>query len=270
MEHISISQINMFYGCAEQWRRRYIEGDMIPPGIAAAVGTGVHSAGELDLVQKIESGVDLPVDVLTDAAAQGYEKKLSDGVFIPRESMSTAEKDLAAGLDQTVALTRVFAGEIAPRIQPALVEAKAYLDVDDMPIPFLGIIDCLTKDHRLSDLKTSKSKWSQAKADSELQPTLYRKLVKQMTGEEPREIAYDILVKTKTPQCQVLNTTRNDEDFDALKSRAKLMIAQISAGIFPPAEVGHWKCSPKWCGYYWTCAHIPAHLKVLPKKEGTQ
>ena len=39
--------------CGEQFRRRYIEGERIPPGVAAGRGTGVHNANDVNLSQKV-------------------------------------------------------------------------------------------------------------------------------------------------------------------------------------------------------------------------
>ena len=35
--HLSVSQLGMFQRCGEQWRRRYLDEEVIPPGIAARV-----------------------------------------------------------------------------------------------------------------------------------------------------------------------------------------------------------------------------------------
>ena len=262
--HISISQINMFGRCAEQWRRRYLERDIFPPGIAAHVGSGVHFAAEVNYRPKIDTGEDQPLDVLTDAAAEKYEQKVRDGVFIPREQRASAMSDIAKGKDRAVSLTRVYAGVIAPTMRPAYVEERVELEVDGLPVPFLGILDCLGVDNHLSDLKTSSRKWNQSRADHELQPTLYQQLVKELTGAPPTAITFDILVAAKRLAAQRVLTTRNDEDFAILIQRARLMIKQIDAGIFPPAQPGAWICSPKWCGYWWSCPHIPPHKKILP------
>lgn len=55
-KHLSISQINMLGRCGEQYRRRYIEGEKIPPGIAALVGRGVDDSVTINLQNKIDTG----------------------------------------------------------------------------------------------------------------------------------------------------------------------------------------------------------------------
>jgi hypothetical protein len=86
------------------------------------------------------------------------------------------------------------------------------------------------------------------------------------TGQAPEEIRFEVLIKGAKPRRQTLSTDRTDEDFQALVIRLALIYRMILAGIFPPAPSGAWICSPKYCGYYWTCPYIPAHKKILPKR----
>ncbi|RKY09319.1 MAG: hypothetical protein DRP56_02790 [Planctomycetota bacterium] len=268
IEFINQTLINAWSMCGERVRRRWIEGDIIPPGIAARIGTGVHSGADVNYSAKIKTGEDEPLDVVLDAARDGYVKSVSDnGVFFPPEEKPSAQKQLEDGIDTVVELTRLYREECAPQVLPILVEEEIFLNDPDLDIPFRGTLDVLADDRALRDIKTSARKWPQSKADTSVQPTLYNELVKEKTGSYPERIVYDIFTKTKKPAYQVMETTRQPGDFETLKLRVKLMMQSITAGIFPPAEPGHWCCSPKWCGYYYSCPHIPAHKKILPKRS---
>ena len=59
--HISFSQINLHANCAEAYRRRYPCNEVIPPGVAALKGGGVHGGVAINHQQKVKSGRDLPV-----------------------------------------------------------------------------------------------------------------------------------------------------------------------------------------------------------------
>jgi hypothetical protein len=48
----------MFQRCGEQYRRRYLENEIIPPGISARIGSGVHKAAEINFRAKIQTGED--------------------------------------------------------------------------------------------------------------------------------------------------------------------------------------------------------------------
>ena len=85
IDRLSVSQLDMFARCGEQYRRRYIEGEIVPPGIAARIGTGVHKAAETNWREKMRTGRDMPLDAVQDCAAEAYHKALQDGVFFRSE-----------------------------------------------------------------------------------------------------------------------------------------------------------------------------------------
>ena len=91
--HISFSQLNLFSNCAEAYRRRYILGEIIPPGVALLKGSGVHVGAAVNHAQKVNSGVDLPVKDIVDAAVAGFEdRRAKDGVQLSAEEQSIGLK----------------------------------------------------------------------------------------------------------------------------------------------------------------------------------
>jgi hypothetical protein len=265
--HLSISQLGMFQRCGEQWRRRYLEGEVTPPGIAARVGTGVHKAAEINFKAKMQTGEDLFLDAVLDAAAEAYDQALAEGVFFAPDEVSGAKIAMSQGKDDAVSLATLFRKQLAPAIQPRLVEHRMTLDIPGVALPVVMILDCYTEDRKLRDLKTSGKKWTEDKAHTSPQPTIYREGIKEATGEYPDELLFDVLVNNKTPVLQTIPTTRTEEDLQILVRQFGIMTASIQAGIFAPAQSDHWCCSAKFCGYYFSCEHIPAHRKIMPKKS---
>ncbi len=155
MEAITPSMLGMFLKCPHQFERRYLRGEIIPPGIAARRGSATHKAAQLNHEQKLHTQADLPVGDLQDAARDHYVRLITDeGVFIPKDQI--AEKDilLAKGLDAAVRLTQLYREALAPTIQPLLVEEKMSMDAG-LDLPLQGTIDVLTADHWLPDIKTA-------------------------------------------------------------------------------------------------------------------
>ena len=262
--HLSVSQLGMFQRCGEQYRRRYIELEVIPPGIAARIGTGVHKAAEINYRRKLESGQDMPLDAFQDAAADAYHKSIQEGVFFAPDEVAGAKIALAEGKDTAVALAGLYRREVTPTVQPALIEERITIELPGVDIPIVTVLDLYTVDKSLRDLKTTGKKWAEAKAHTSHQPTAYREAIKAATGEEPASIQFDVLVSTKTPALQSLLTTRTDNDTAILSRQFGLMLAALHAGIFLPAEPDAWVCGPKWCGYFYTCPYISMHRKCLP------
>jgi hypothetical protein len=69
----------------------------------------------------------------------------------------------------------------------------------------------------------------------------------------PDEVRLDVAIKAKKPKRQVLRSSRDERDLQVLVNRVNEFLRTIEAGIFLPAPVGSWQCSPRWCGYWSSC-----------------
>ena len=86
--HLSPSSLEMYAKCGEQFRRRYIEGDKIPPGVSMLRGTGVHAGVEANMRQKIDTYRDLPVSDVVDAAVAKFDLELAGGYSLSPDETS--------------------------------------------------------------------------------------------------------------------------------------------------------------------------------------
>jgi hypothetical protein len=255
IDYISQSSFGMFLRCPQQFERRYVNGEIIPPGIAARRGSATHKAAQINHEQKLTSKKDLPTDALQDAARDHYVKLVKEeGVFIPKDRVSEKNALLAGGLDAATRLTKLYHEALAPSIQPALVEQKLSIDAG-LSLPIAGIVDVLTDTNWLPDLKTADKSKGASEAENSLQLTFYAGIVANHTGKWPEKISLEILVNNKEPKLQSLPTTRGPDDWANLMLRLQLFCAQLEIGIFPPCDPGAWICSPQWCGYFWTCKY---------------
>ena len=237
IEYLSQTMLNQWARCPEQFRRRWIEGEIVPPGIAARVGTGLHKGAEVNHRAKIVTGKDEPLSVVQDAARDGYIKGIQQGVFLSEEEVPSAKKLLSDGVDSTVRLAKLYRQSLAPKVHPVLVEKTVYLVEPSLPVPFRGIIDVVADGGWLLDIKSAHKKWPESRTENDIQATLYGELVRSETGQYPRRISFEIFTKLESEH-QSIETTRTPEDYRQLVSRAQLMLASIEAGIFPPATSG--------------------------------
>jgi hypothetical protein len=245
--------LGMFLRCPQQFERRYVNGEIIPPGISARRGSGVHKAAEINHLQKIASREDLPVDTLQDAARDEYVRLVKDeGVFIPRDKVGEKDKLLADGLDASTKLAKLYREELAPLIQPVIAEDRLSVDVG-LGIPIMGTLDVVDEEEWLPDLKTADKSKPKNEAENSLQLTLYAGLYAQKYRKWPKRLSLEILVNNVTPKLQTLDTTRGPEHWANLVARLQIMLAQVKTGLFPPCDPGAWICSPQWCGYFWSC-----------------
>lgn len=252
--HISPSQINMIAMCPESYRRRYIEKEIIPPGIAMLRGRGLHTSAQTNMEQKLTSREDLPAADIVDCAVQSFDTEIAGGYSLnPEESSRGARVVIGEAKDDLARMAGVHASDQAPHYQPQYVEQKIRIQLDG-PRDLLGIIDLADEAKRIIDFKTAKKKKSQSDADSSIQLTTYGIAYRAVTGHEPRSYILDTAVATKTKAYRSeLYTHREPADLQALANRIDAVCRLIEAGTFPPCDPNHWKCSPAWCGYFSTC-----------------
>ncbi len=262
--HLSATQLDMFARCGEQWRRRYVEGDKIPPGIAMAKGGGLHQAAELNMRQKIDSHVDLPASQIVDAAVAGFESIVSaEDVWLTPDERERGKKFVVSEtIDALADIAEVHAAEQAPDYQPVFVEQVVEIPVASADYDIKGVIDLADDQDRLIDFKTAKRSKSQGDVDASTQLTIYAGAFRGLTGREPAEIRFDTIVQTKTKTSrQVVTTERDRGDFVALAARIQTVSKAIKAGVFLPAPAGAWQCSAAWCGFHSSCKYVKGNGK---------
>jgi hypothetical protein len=253
--HLSASQLDTFSRCPEAYRRRYIEGEKIPPGIALMVGSGFHGAAAANMRQKKDSFADLPVSQMKDLAATEFETATAGGYILTDEEQGRgAANVIGEAKDEAVKLIEFHAARQAPEYQPAMVEERVRISLP-LVRDFVGVIDLADDQDRITDFKTSKRSKNQDEADTSQQLTAYAALFEARTGRRPSRLRLDVVVKNKEPKRQILDTTRDNADLAVLGARLESMIRSIEAGCFPPTSPHNWNCSEKWCGYWSTCPY---------------
>ena len=279
IEELTQSSVGMFYRCGHQFYQRYIRGIIIPPGIAARKGSSVHTGAEVNYRHRIETGEPVPIDVVEDATADEYKRLVKDeGVWMNDDELPESKQMIAAGHEQAIAIAGFYHTNLAPTDKKiALIEERLFADLG-VGIPVSGKPDVVA-DGKLIDIKTANSRWAKGKEDLQIQPTVYRMLLRANDfGELDPE--YRIMVNmTNGPKttgdgviwspgtgvcCDIRPAHRNELHEADLIHRIKSMVACVNAGLFHPAEPDHWICSPKYCGYWGSCVYNKARVISIP------
>lgn len=263
--HLSATQLEMYCRCPESYRRRYIEGEVIPPGIALLKGSGFHKGAEVNMRQKIDTHRDLPVSDVVDAAVAAFEEATAGEYVLTEEEESRgATVVVSEAKDDLAEMATVHAKDQAPDYQPVAVEKRVLLELPEAPRDLLGIIDLVDDQDRVVDFKTAGRKKSQDEADVSTQLTVYAAAFVREHNTPPSELRLDCVVQTKTRTTrQVVTTQRDSADFAALAARINAVTQAIAAGSFPPALPGTWWCSDRFCGYWRTCPFVNSERKAL-------
>ncbi len=250
------SMINTWLRCGVQFERRYLLGDIIPPGVAARRGSAGHKGADLNARNMIEhDGQIMPLDSLQDAVRDEFVRLVKEeGVFIPQAQLSEKNAILNDNLNQAVTAMEKYHSDVAPIIKPVASElmVQAYIGLD---LPIAGTID-LAEDRRIRDLKIRGKASNSEAAATDIQPSFYYELYRAHFGFYPDEFVYDEIIplKTKT-NYNPIPTTRDKASMARWRLYLEAFLRDLNAGIFRPADPGHFLCSKLWCGYYQTCPY---------------
>lgn len=255
MKYLSYTQISMYLRCGWQYKERYIEGKIIPPGISLIKGKSTHRGIEHNFSQKIESHEDLKSKDIIDYSVNEYDQASKEEIFLTDEEKSKGKEDIiGAGRDSVANMSKLYADEAAPGIQPLKVEEKVYVNIPNSP-SILSVIDCIDDRKNVRDFKTSSKLKNQKDIDNSLQLTIYSLSYEEIFGKSPNKLIFDILVDTKTPKYQILESQRNIGAYAQIYKIIQAVYEGISKGVFLPAAEGSWVCDPRYCGYYHTCKY---------------
>ena len=272
--HISATQQTMASRCLEQYRRRYILGEIIPPGIALLQGGAFHVGAETNFRQKIDSHEDLPASEIVEAAVAAFDAKVAGSYALSDDEASRGAKVvLGEAKDQLAGLAGCHAKEQAPDYQPVAVEHTTRIVFPNATHDMLAVTDLRDDQGRVVDFKTAARKPPQKDADESIQLTIYAAAYRIDTGEDAAEVRLDAVTKTKKPARHILTSTRSEADYRALLSRTNAMLATIAAfrkeGVepWPAAPVGAWWCGTKFCGFARSCPHFNSERREAARKE---
>lgn len=264
---ITSSMLGMFERCGYQWLYRYgakfglAESERIlPPGVAAVVGTAVHKGVEVNLRHKMEKGILAPIDMVFDASRDSILTTFQAGeVMLSDEDAGDINKVMGEAVDSAVSLSRLHHVEVAPKINPAAIEEPFVLEIQGCEYDLAGRKDIREKDGTIRDTKTKKSSPSSSDGWT-MQTRMYALAEKVERGALPPRITLDYLVNTKTPKLVQLVTEAKDMALAPLFDRLNNMVNVIEVSQYvrskgsemlplTPADPNSWICTSKWCGY---------------------
>lgn len=268
--HRSVSSLRTWEGCPAFWQMKYI--DKLPLGANAVMirGRGVDRAVSLNLAQKIKSRIDLPLDVVTDAAAEEVEAGFAGNLYLTPAERSRGTKILRGETqDIAVSMTEHYHLVRAPFIKPTMVQERIRVSprVASLEgIDLLGILDYATEDDIVPDLKTKEKPPREGEEHIDLQLTMYAVLYRSKTGRWPKAVAHDIILqeRNKPPKHIYRESTRGPEDGKALVERIAVTEKAIQSGHFPPTDPSNWRCSEKWCPAWPICPYVAGQRRRQP------
>jgi len=254
---LSFTQLNMFLRCPRQYHYRYVLGIRTPASGAMVQSRVWHETVERNYRQKIASHADLPLEDLQAFYAERFDEAL-------RVEKVAFESDESAGAlkDEGLAIVAAHHREIAPAVQPLLVEKSFRISLGaDFPYELVGVWDLIEEGGIVCDNKAYAKTPSQQDLDRDLQMTIYSLAYRATFGELEQGLRVDAVLKHKTPKAVQLTTRRTNRDCQWLLGLIEEVAQAMEQQVFFPNPNG-WHCAPRFCGFWNRCMGSINHHEV--------
>jgi hypothetical protein len=262
VKKIGVSYLTQFLKCGEQYFRRQIMKEIIPPGIALLKGSGFHKGAEFNFEEKIKTGADLTADRIIEVSIEEMRSKINkEGILLSTDERTVGQANVVNKAEKSlVVMSGLFADHIAPKHTPKLIEHYVQVPIPGSEWNLNGRIDLINTEDRIVDFKTGSKSPAKNAAVTSVQLTTYGLLYWASFGKTPLGYQLEHCVDKKVPEAVSQSTTRQESDFVALMNTVDTVTKAIDTGSFPPAygTMGAWYCSPRFCGYWSTCQYVPA------------
>ena len=258
---LHVSMLDMMARCGVQFQRRFgarfgiwDQEEIIPPGIALAVGISVHKAVQKNLESKIETGSLLNNNYIQQIAYDAFDEIWLTGMMLSEDEALDPNKARGAGADQAVALSVLHHLELAPSVVPIAVEEKFVIELEGFPMNLAGTKD-IVEANKIGDVKTMAANKPTVHS---MQMATYALDFKIKHRRYPDAVYHHKLIKTKNPKAEVEEAVPDDTWVNPLMRRIERfaeIIDAVKAGkqALMPADPTSWTCSRKYCGYSSSC-----------------
>jgi len=188
--------------CGEAFRRRYLERDRRPAGTAALIGKAVHAGIELDLRHKMEHGELLSAPDVQDATSSAFDAiREKDGVALTDDELAKPERTVFGDAkDVAIDCASLYHQEVAPGVDPADLEVRLYVEIDDFPYDLIGYADIIEKDGTIRDTKTSGKSPGESAIAETVQMEFYAFERHVVARKAPPALVLDTIVKLRLRQ----------------------------------------------------------------------
>jgi putative RecB family exonuclease len=248
VETISLSRVQTYLLCPLKYRFQYV--DKIPrPWRAAALafGTSVHAAIEWFHRERIAGRMPDSEAVQSIFTADWFAQNLEPLVF--------KEKESSEGLaDMGRKMLSLYVEQALGEPVPTAVEESFEVDLADpvtgevLDVTLRGRIDILEEGETLVDIKTAGRSFESRGLERHLQLSTYALVYLLLRSRIPR-LRLDVLLKTKQPRVERMETARTVEDLAWTAHLIQRVAGSIASGHFYPSP--GWICGE--CEYFAHC-----------------
>ena len=233
MDHLSKSQISLYFECSLKYRFRYIDDLPIPfKSSGLAFGSCIHSSIEWYHKQKMRGNNVSLEKLFKILKADWYSQKADTDILYKdgeTEDLLLLKGKEIISLYFTKPVKKAVAAEY-----PFEVPLVNQENGETLAIPLQGIIDLIESDDGIVEFKTANKAMSHQDAVNNLQLTIYAYAYQMLFKKEPKTLKIISFVKNKTPKMDIIETRRERKDFQRLFFLAKEVLKGIQSKILYP------------------------------------
>jgi len=254
--HISYSAIRSYLICPMKFFHSYTaKTEPSHRPIALVLGSAIHEAlavfyshlqgtgmklDEAELLDlfraRIDRELDAPIPIRLDDDSDGGEM-IDQGVAVLQTFWERAD------CPQILAVEQAFA---VPLYDPATGEI--------FHAPLIGAMDLVVQGPQspiVVEHKSAAKKYAAWQLEFEVQPSVY-KYAAQQIGIGNVELAYQLLIKSKTPSLQYCQIERHDGHIREMLATFSAIVRAVDAGVFYKNR--SWACAD--CAYRYKCDEV--------------
>lgn len=240
-DHISYSSISTYASCPLRFHFRY--NLHLPEQTVSSsllLGAGLHAGVELHFNELLVGNSPPSLDLLLDAFWEAWNARGADVVLTKGEDLNTVGRlaesmfkafqasSLANPHGTIIGVEEELRGELLPGVPDLLARLDLIVETDDALI--------------ITDLKSSRSCWSQEQvSNSSLQLLLYHEIARHLS-DKPVKLQFAVLTKTKHPELKLHPVEVGPHELYRSRQIVKRVWQAIEAGIVYPNP------SPLNCG----------------------
>jgi len=247
MEHISVSQLNVYLMCSLKYRYNYL--DKLPKPIKPAelaMGSAMHSAVEWWHRHRM-NGVNPGYEQVARIFAADIQAQAMDEIRF--KNGDDLESLLAKGKELLAVYLKEFPGNKPESVEQQFRVPLIDLETgEDLKMPLDGYFDLIEADDTVVELKTASKAYDQTTILQHLQLTAYA-YAYQMLHKRPANLRLDVLIKSKNVRMQSFEVARDTQNMVRFFHIAKGVTRAIEDGHFYPNQ--GWQCPT--CEYFGVC-----------------
>lgn len=260
----SYSQLSTFIRCPLKHFFKYVLGlpERSTPA-PLALGHAVHEA-LAEYHRGLQARRPLSGDAILATFLRSWRERKA------RELITYPQGTEQGTLDQGVALLEAYLQTPPPEgivaVEEQIVVPLVTSGGEILDRQLLAVLDLLTRNAdglEVTDIKTSSRAYSDMDAQTSLQATAYLYAAQEQYG-EVATFRYAVLVKTKKPKVQTVETARMPTDFTRLGDLVQVIDRAVEAGVHYPVE-SPYNCST--CNYRKPCREWQSD-QTLPAPQG--